>query len=44
VLAAQSFFQLADYGLTSATGLMVTKAMMVAGVKNFHGPKEWMEP
>jgi phospholipid/cholesterol/gamma-HCH transport system permease protein len=29
VLAAQSFFQLADYGLTSATGLMVTKAMMV---------------
>jgi len=29
VLAAQSFFQLQDYGLTSATGLMVTKAMMV---------------
>lgn len=29
VLAAQSFFQLSDYGLTSATGLMVTKAMMV---------------
>jgi len=29
VLAAQSFFQLAEYGLTSATGLMVTKAMMV---------------
>lgn len=29
VLAAQSFFQLESYGLTSATGLMVTKAMMV---------------
>ena len=29
VLAAQAFFQLSDYGLTSATGLMVTKAMMV---------------
>lgn len=29
VLAAQSFFQLSDYGLTGATGLMVTKAMMV---------------
>ena len=29
VLAAQAFFQLANYGLTSATGLMVTKAMMV---------------
>jgi phospholipid/cholesterol/gamma-HCH transport system permease protein len=29
VLAAQSFFQLSDYGLTSVTGLMVTKAMMV---------------
>lgn len=29
VLAAQSFFQLSDYGLASATGLMVTKAMMV---------------
>lgn len=29
VLAAQSFFQLSEYGLTSATGLMVTKAMMV---------------
>jgi len=29
VLAAQSIFQLSDYGLTSATGLMVTKAMMV---------------
>lgn len=29
VLAAQSFFQLADKGLASATGLMVTKAMMV---------------
>ncbi|GAB4231295.1 MAG: ABC transporter permease [Chlamydiales bacterium] len=29
VLAAQSHFQLSDYGLTGATGLMVTKAMMV---------------
>jgi len=29
VLAAQAFFQLADKGLASATGLMVTKAMMV---------------
>lgn len=29
VLAAQSHFQLSNYGLTSATGLMVTKAMMV---------------
>lgn len=29
VLAAQSFFQLSDKGLVSATGLMVTKAMMV---------------
>jgi len=29
VLAAQSFFQLSDKGLASATGLMVTKAMMV---------------
>lgn len=29
VLAAQSFFQLSDYGLTGATGLMVTKAMLV---------------
>ncbi len=29
VLAAQSFFQLSDKGLSSATGLMVTKAMMV---------------
>lgn len=29
VLAAQSYFQLADKGLASATGLMVTKAMMV---------------
>ena len=29
VLAAQAFFQLSDYGLVSATGLMVTKAMMV---------------
>jgi phospholipid/cholesterol/gamma-HCH transport system permease protein len=29
VLAAQSFFQLADKGLASATGLMVTKAMLV---------------
>lgn len=29
VLSAQSFFQLADKGLSSATGLMVTKAMMV---------------
>jgi phospholipid/cholesterol/gamma-HCH transport system permease protein len=29
VLAAQSFFQLTDKGLASATGLMVTKAMMV---------------
>lgn len=29
VLAAQSFFQLSSFGLTSATGLMVTKAMMV---------------
>ena len=28
VLAAQSFFQLSDKGLTSATGLMVVKAMM----------------
>ena len=29
VLAAQSFFQLSDKGLATATGLMVTKAMMV---------------
>lgn len=29
VLAAQSYFQLADKGLASATGLMVTKAMLV---------------
>ncbi|MCE2982677.1 MAG: ABC transporter permease [Parachlamydia sp.] len=29
VLAAQAFFQLADKGLSSATGLMVTKAMLV---------------
>lgn len=29
VLAAQSFFQLSDKGLESATGLMVTKAMLV---------------
>lgn len=29
VLAAQAFFQLSDKGLSSATGLMVTKAMMV---------------
>jgi phospholipid/cholesterol/gamma-HCH transport system permease protein len=29
VLAAQSFFQLSDKGLASATGLMVTKAMLV---------------
>lgn len=29
VLAAQSFFQLADKGLASATGLMVAKAMIV---------------
>lgn len=29
VLAAQAFFQLSDKGLVSATGLMVTKAMMV---------------
>lgn len=29
VLAAQSFFQLSDKGLASATGIMVTKAMMV---------------
>lgn len=29
VLAAQSFFQLSDKGLSSATGLMVTKAMLV---------------
>jgi phospholipid/cholesterol/gamma-HCH transport system permease protein len=29
VLAAQSFFQLADKGLASATGLMVAKAMLV---------------
>ncbi|MBA3722988.1 MAG: ABC transporter permease [Parachlamydiaceae bacterium] len=29
VLAAQSFFQLSDKGLASATGLMVTKAMFV---------------
>lgn len=29
VLSAQSFFQLADKGLASATGLMVTKAMIV---------------
>lgn len=28
VLAAQSFFQLADKGLASATGIMVTKAML----------------
>jgi len=29
VLAAQAFFQLSSYGLTSVTGLMVAKAMMV---------------
>lgn len=29
VLAAQSIFQLSEYGLTSTTGLMVTKAMIV---------------
>jgi len=29
VLSAQAYFQLSDYGLVSATGLMVTKAMMV---------------
>jgi phospholipid/cholesterol/gamma-HCH transport system permease protein len=29
VLAAQSYFQLADKGLASATGIMVTKAMLV---------------
>lgn len=29
VLSAQAFFQLSDKGLSSATGLMVTKAMMV---------------
>lgn len=29
VLSAQSYFQLADKGLVSATGLMVTKAMLV---------------
>ena len=29
VLAAQAFFQLADKGLASATGLMVAKAMLV---------------
>lgn len=29
VLSAQSFFQLSDKGLASATGLMVTKAMLV---------------
>lgn len=29
VLAAQAYFQLADKGLSGATGLMVTKAMMV---------------
>lgn len=29
VLTAQSFFQLSDKGLASATGLMVTKAMLV---------------
>lgn len=29
VLAAQSFFQLSDKGLVGATGLMVTKAMLV---------------
>src|SRR6185295_10315299 len=29
VLAAQSFFQLADKGLTGMTGLMVTKSMLV---------------
>lgn len=29
VLAAQSYFQLSDKGLASATGLMVTKAMLV---------------
>jgi len=29
VLAAQAFFQLSAYGLTSVTGLMVAKAMMV---------------
>lgn len=29
VLAAQAYFQLSDKGLASATGLMVTKAMMV---------------
>src|SRR5262245_6918387 len=29
VLAAQAYFQLSDKGLASATGLMVTKAMLV---------------
>src|SRR5271168_2399135 len=29
VLSAQSYFQLSDKGLVSATGLMVTKAMLV---------------
>lgn len=29
VLAAQAYFQLSSYGLTSVTGLMVAKAMMV---------------
>ena len=29
VLAAQSFFQLSDKGLASATGIMVAKAMVV---------------
>jgi len=29
VLAAQAFFQLSDLGVTGATGLMVTKAMLV---------------
>src|SRR5262249_46467453 len=29
VLAAQAFFQLSDKGLAGATGLMVTKAMMM---------------
>lgn len=29
VLAAQAIFQLSDYGLSGATGLMVTKAMIV---------------
>jgi hypothetical protein len=39
VLAAQSFYQLADKGLTSVTGLMVAKAMMteLGPVLTFHG-------